>query len=526
MLPAVAGPNGHRWSPTLIEAETCRRALRSFVKAGWKYVDPAPLVWSWHHDALCDHLSWIATGDIRFLLVNMPPRTSKSLITSVFYPCWEWVSDPTLQFLTASYSLQLSTRDTVRSRRLIESPWYQERWGDRFRFAFDERTKRLYSNDRNGRRIALATESATTGEGGDRIVVDDPHNASDVESDKIRRGTLDWWDNAVSSRLNNPDTGAWVVNGQRTHEADLFGHIEKTHDMTHVVRLMLPNEFDPTRRSVTVLPLSRKVVFKDPRKTPGALLCPARISADATRRLKRVMPNSYGLQYQQNPRALTGAILPRGKWQLWQGELPEVEYIMTCWDTAFEDGEENDYSARTDWGIFKHRKITETEDGRKIVGKERRSLILLGAWRGKVQYPELKSRVIRHYRKLKPNWSLIEKKASGISLIQELRRSGVSGLRAIKYDHGGRVKIDKTARAHIASVVLTDEIVYYVDRKWANAVIDECSVFPKGTNDDWVDTCLIAWQWVRRMGEVELWEDEDADDQSVNLFKRKKSLYG
>lgn len=526
MLAAVVGPNGHRWNPTLIEAETCRRSLAKFVQGGWRFIDPAPLVWSWHHDALCEHLSYISTGDIRFLLVNMPPRTSKSLITSVFFPSWEWVMDPTLQFLTASYSLQLSTRDTVRSRRLIESPWYQERWGHMYRFAFDEKTKRMYSNDKNGRRIALATESATTGEGGDRILVDDPHNANDVESDAIRIGTTDWWDNAVSSRLNNPDTGAWVINGQRTHEADLFGHIERTHDMSQIVKLVLPNEYDPARRSVTVLPINKKVVFKDPRKMAGALLCPARISANATRRLKKVMVQSYGLQYQQDPRAVSGAILPRDKWQKWVGELPEVEYVMTVWDTAFEDKQANDYSARTDWGIFKHRKVTETPDGKRILGRERRCIILLGAWRGKVQYPELKTRVIRHYRKLKPNWMLVENKASGISLSQELLRAGVSGLRRVKYDHGGRVRIDKIARAHIASVVLTDEIVYYVERKWAEVVIDECSVFPKGAHDDYVDTCLMAWQWVRRMGEIHLWEDEDTDAQSVNLFKRKKSLYG
>jgi predicted phage terminase large subunit-like protein len=489
-------------------------------------VDPAPLVWSWHHDALCEHLTYVHTGDIRFLLVNMPPRTSKSLITSVFFPAWEWVDDPTVQYLTASYSLQLSTRDTVRSRRLIESPWYQERWGHKYQFAFDEKTKRLYSNDKNGRRIALATESATTGEGGDRIVVDDPHNASDVESEPIRLGTLDWWDNAVSSRLNNPDTGAWVINGQRTHAEDLFGHIEKTHDMKEVVKLMLPNEYEPARRSVTILPRNRKVVFKDPRKKQGELLCPARISATATQRLKKVMVASYGLQYQQDPRSGAGAILPRAKWQKWEGELPEVRYIFTVWDTAFGEKQQNDYSARTDWGVFKHRKVTETEDGRRILAPERTCLILLGAWRGQVAYTELKSRVIRHYRKLKPNWTLIENKASGISLCQELSRSGVTGLRKVNYNHGGRVKMDKIERAHIASVVLNDDLVYYVERKWAEVVIDECSAFPKGAKDDYVDTCLNAWQWVRRLGEVELWEDEDVADSSVNLYKRKKAYYG
>jgi predicted phage terminase large subunit-like protein len=483
-------------------------------------------VWSWHHDALCDHLSYIHTGDIRFLLVNMPPRTSKSLITSVFFPAWEWVDDPTIQYLTASYALQLSTRDTVRTRRLIESPWYQARWGHKFQFAFDEKTKRLYSNDKNGRRIALATGSATTGEGGDRIVVDDPHNATDVESEPIRLGTCDWWDNAASSRLNNPDTGAWVVNGQRTNAEDLFGHIEKTHDMKEVVKLVLPNEFDPDRRSVTILPANRKVAFKDPRKKEGELLCPGRISAQATKRLKKVMVASYGLQYQQDPKSGAGKILQRSKWQKWEGELPDVAYVFTVWDTAFGEKQENDYSARTDWGVFKHRRITTTEDGKRVLGPTRTCLILLGAWRGQVAYTELKSRVIRHYRKLKPNWTLIENKASGISLCQELSRSGVRGLRKVNYNHGGRVKMDKVERAHIASVVLNDDLVYYVERKWAETVIDECSAFPKGGKDDYVDTCINAWQWVRRLGEVDLWEDEDVDEQSVNLFKRKKAFYG
>lgn len=484
-------------------------------------------MWGWHHDALCDHLAYVHSGDIRFLLINMPPRTSKSLITSVFFPAWEWIDDPTLQFLTASYALQLSTRDTVRTRRLIESPWYQERWGHKYQFAFDEKTKRLYSNDKNGRRIALATESATTGEGGDRIIVDDPHNANDVESELIRKGTLDWWDNAASSRLNNPDTGAWIINGQRTHEEDLFGHIEKTHDMKEVVKLVLPNEYDPARRSVTVLPANKKAVFKDPRKTPGELLCPGRISAKATQRLKKVMVATYGLQYQQDPKAGAGKILQREKWQKWESEtLPEVEYVFTVWDTAFGEKQINDYSARTDWGIFKHRRVIETDDGRRILGPQRTCVMLLGAWRGRVPYTELKSRVIRHYRKIKPNWTLVENKASGISLCQELSKAGVTGLRKIKRGSGGRVKMDKVERAYVASVVLNDDLVYYVPRKWAEVVIDECSGFPNAAHDDYVDTCVDAWQWVRRLGEIDLWEDEDLEDQSVNLFKRKKAFYG
>lgn len=457
-------------------------------------------------------------------MVNMPPRTSKSIITSVFLPCWEWTIDPSLQYLTASYALQLSTRDCLRSRRVIESPWYQERWGHVYGFSFDERTKRIYSNNRGGKRIALATASATTGEGGDRIVIDDPHNASEAESEVIRLATHDWFDNAVSNRLNNPDTGAIIINGQRTHADDLFAHIERTFDKGTLVKLVLPNEFERKRRCITLHPRTKAVLFKDPRKIDGELLCAGRISADATKRLKRTMKQTYGLQYQQDSKTGAGGILERKKWQLWQGEPPLVDYILTAVDSAYEEGKENDFSARTDWGIFKHHPLVTLEDGTVARGRARMSIILLGAWRGKKAFPELKRRMIRHYRKIKPDYMLIEKKASGISLIQELKEAGVRGLRGVSLDHGGRTKLDKVARAHLASVVLDDDLVYYVDRDWAEVVIDECSAFPNGTNDDYVDTCLMAWVFLRRLHEVGLWEDE-APDGTIRLFKQNKVRY-
>lgn len=513
------------WDPILIDAERLRSSFRAFMKDGWRHVDPAPLVWGWHLDATCDHLTYMTLGDIRFLLINEPPRTSKSLATSVFWPVWHWLHVPSDQFLTASYALQLSIRDNLRSRRLIESPWFQERWGHEWSFAFDERLKRQFSNDKGGRRIALAVESATTGEGGDKLVCDDPHNATEVESDAIRLGTHDWWDNAMSSRLNNPDKSGWVVVGQRTGRDDLFGHIMDTHDMREVVHLVLPNEYQTKFHCVTRVPKTNKVLFSDPRKEDGDLLCPARISAEATKRLKRVMKAKYALQYQQDADAGEGAILARKNWQLWEGEEPELEYLLSSYDTAFEEKEENDYSARTDWGVFKHRQKVEREDG-TFHTAERNCIILLGAWRDKVQYHELKRLARRHQRKLKPDYTLIEKKGSGIILAQDLIRAGIKGVRRVKLDHGGRVKNDKVSRANVASSVLDDMLVYYIDRKWAKVVIDECSVFPKGAHDDYVDTVLMAWQFMRRLGQIDLWEAEEKDG-SVRLFKRaKRSTYG
>lgn len=517
------------WSPSLVAAEQTRLSLRRFIKDSWHTVEPAKFQPNWHLDCLADHLTYVTLGQIRFLLLNMPPRTSKSLVTSVVYPVWDWLQDPTVQFLTASYALQLSGRDALKSRRMIESKWFQERWGHRFSFAFDERLKRQYSNDKGGRRVAIATESATTGEGGNRLVVDDPHNATDTESETKRKGTQDWWDHAMSTRLNQPDKDAWIVNGQRTGQDDLFGHIMRTTDMRNVVHLMLPNEYEKKRACVTVLPITGKVLFRDPRTKEGQLLVPARLGADATARLKRTMKEKYKLQYQQDEKGGGGRILRREAWRKWESEeAPECDKVFTVYDTAFDKGEENDYSARTDWGIFTHRdKKVDPLTGLTGISKPRRHMILIGAWRDKIPYWALRKEARNHYGKIKHDYTLVEKKATGITLCQDLLRgrNPVSGLRKVSVNYGSRVKMDKTERGNIASVVLDDGLVWYMPRAWAEPVIDECAAFPEGNHDDWADTVVNALQFVRRMGEAG-WEEE-AEDGEVRLFKKTtKRFYG
>jgi predicted phage terminase large subunit-like protein len=205
--------------------------------------------------------------------------------------------------------------------------------------------------------------------------------------------------------------------------------------------------------------------------------------------------------------------------------------LLSVYDTAFGEKQENDYSARTTWGIFKHRETTTNpQTGAVSYGKERRHIILLGAWRDKLAYHDLKREARDHYRKVRDDYTLVEHKGTGIILARDLIRGGVRGVRKVRIDHGGRVKMDKIERAKLASTVLDDGLVYYMGgRKWAKAVIDECTNFPKGTYDDWVDTAVMAWQFLRRMGEAKLWEQEDADG-GVRLFKMsdkgKRALYG
>lgn len=235
-----------------IATERARRSLRAFVRQAWHVVEPAtPFVASWHIDAICDHLQYVrdvVTGRVvrqkpgsYNLLINMPPRMMKSLTVSVFFPAWCWIEDSWLRFIYSSYSQNLATEHSVATRLVIESPWYQERWGDRFALAGDQNLKTRFANDRRGYRIATSVEGMGTGVGGHIVVADDPHNVKQAESEAIREGVLVWWDRTMSTRFNDPKRGARIVVMQRVHERDLSGHVLAQGGYDH---LCLPMEYE------------------------------------------------------------------------------------------------------------------------------------------------------------------------------------------------------------------------------------------------------------------------------------------
>src|ERR1017187_4132434 len=195
-----------------IEAELAARSLREFVRQAWPIVEPStPFVPGWHIDAIIDHLGAVSYGHIRNLLINVPPRHMKSLLVSVLWPAWEWTRSPARRWLFSSYAATLSIRDSVKCRRLLESPWYKARWGHVFMLTGDQNAKMRFDNNRSGYRLSTSVGGAVTGEGGDRIVCDDPHNVADVTSDAIRKSAIDWWDIAMSTRVNDPKTSAMVI---------------------------------------------------------------------------------------------------------------------------------------------------------------------------------------------------------------------------------------------------------------------------------------------------------------------------
>lgn len=515
---------------TQVQAEMARNDLRVFVKQAWHQVEPKPYVSNWHIDAVCDHLAYVTIGEIRNLIVNIPPRSTKSLLAGVLWPVWDWLQDPRSQFMCASYASELAIRDAEKARRLITSGWFQERYGTEFFLDAKDNRKTRYLNNHGGHRISTSVGAKTTGDGGDKILVDDPHNAKEVYSDAKRMAVLNWWDNAMRSRLNDPTTGQKILIGQRTHDNDLFGHVIDTEGDRWVV-LCLPMEFERKRRCITyanprgaIITEEEKreldPIFIDPRKKDGELLNEQRFGPEEVETERHGMSTrDYSAQFQQDPTSGDGLILKRKYWRQWvyppgssqAGKpmpMPEMLQIISVYDTAFEKDEEADFSARTSWGLF---------EWEEKPGKSEINLILLERMNDRLSFPELKEAAIEHKEVYNPDVTLIEKKASGHSLIQELRQAGVK-VKGIPLD--GK---DKIFRAHMVEDVLRSGRVWYIPRVWAQEVINQCAKFPVGQNDDLVDTCVIAWAYVRRLGLVELPSDEE--DEEVRLFATPK-FYG
>lgn len=531
--PAAPPPKTPQQLYTEITAELWRREFRLFTAEAWPLIEPKPFIPNWHIDAICDHLTYVLMGEIRFLMINMPPRMTKSMLASVLFHAWVWTDQPSLQFLSASYAKDLAIRDALASRRLMESDWYRTRWGDKFYLLEDENQKKKYRNSAGGYRISTSTGATTTGEGGDILLYDDPHNMKDRLSDKMRNNALSWHDNAFRSRTNNPNTSRRIYIGQRSHHADVFGHVLQQEDKRWVV-LSLPMEFEPSKRCVTHLNKGRgpgRKIYEDPRRAKGELLNPARFDRETAEAEKIAMSSAdWDAQMQQDPLASGGIILKRQSWKQWQWpedhpkygkgdrDLPDFIEIIQTYDTALEDEEINDYSARITWGLFWDVPlIKDAKTGRTTRGPKRIGAIMLERMKERLTYPALRENAIQANIRWRPSLIPIEKKASGHSLIQELRKKGLP-VRGVPIPPG----LDKVSRAHEASLALEKGHVYYVPRNWAFDVIDECAQFPQGEHDDQVDAVVMGLMYMRKYMGLSF-EDDDKD---LKLFGNNKPRVG
>ena len=489
-----------------IQTLKAQRHLRDFVKQAWHVVEPAtPYRHNWHIDALSDHLEATLTGEIRNLLIMMPPRAMKSLTISVFFPAWAWIQHPELRFLYASYAQSLSTQHSMATRRVIESDWYQARWRDRFTLSDDDNLKTRFSNDHRGERISTSVGAAVTGMGGDLVIADDPHNVQQAESDAVRESVLRWWDQAMSTRLNNPATGARIVVMQRVHEQDLAGHVADDQAWTP---LNLPMEYEPT---MYVSPLG----WSDPRTETGDLLWPERMDAGFVATQKRTLGSqAYAAQYQQHPQPAEGGMFKRHWWRYWQprdANLPPVAVKMGDGSTQYVPAVERpawwERSAHS-WDMT----FKQTDAGSYVVGlagaTNGANLYLMPErFRERTDFPGSLAAVLRQ-RSSYPDFPaiLIEEKANGAAVIDTLKQS-VSGLIPVQVDGS------KEARAHAATPFVEAGNVYLphpLIAPWVEEFIAECASFPTGAHDDQVDAFTQLVRYLMSGASRELHEPQGA----------------
>ena len=449
------------------DRELAERSLAEFQRQAWHVIEGKhSYVHGWHIDAVCEHLEAVTRGEIHALLINMPPRHDKSICVSVAWPCWEWTFSPQTRWLYAAYFQGLSTRDSLKCRRLIQSPWYQRNWGHVFQLTGDQNAKVRFENDKTGCRLATSTGGVGTGEGGDRIVVDDPLSAKQAESEAHRQACIDWWDQSMSTRLNDPKTGAHVIVMQRLHENDLAGHVLEEGGYVH---LCLPAEYEPGVWVYTGWGPP------DPRQEEGDLLWPERFDRLTIDRLK-VRLGSYGTagQLQQRPTPDEGGIFKKAWFGVYDRPEAKYERIICSWDTAVSEKGTAAYSVGTVWG----QSINHFD--------------LLDVYRKQVEYPELKAAVLDLFAKWKPVAVLVEYKSSGQQIVQELRRGTRMPVIGKLVTDGG-----KEARAKLVSPLIeAGKVRLPRDAEWLAAYVREMTTFPNSTFADQVDSTTQALDYM------------------------------
>lgn len=510
--------------PKAEEAERLEESLIDFVEEAWPHIDPSPFQRSWALEALCRHLEAVTREDIDRLLANEPPRCGKSNVVSIAWVAWTWAqskrsfrSGPQVRFLCGSYNHDLSLQNSNKTRRLILSPWYQGMWGKRFILRDDQNTKTQFDNSEGGSRIATSVSGSLLGIGGDVVIVDDPENIEGAESAAERATTSNWWKEISSTRLNDPKLSAIVVIMQRLNEDDVSGQILNGDDAGVWTHFMVPMRHDVMRHCQTVLSYDENgdplETWEDPRTEEGELLWPERFGEKEVTSLENSLgPYFASGRLQQSPSPKGGGIFQTDWWQLFpkEGEkfdaegkplvkleYPQMDFIMASVDTAMTTKQENDYSALVVFGVW-----TDSTGIPKAM--------LMDAWQERLEFFPLVEKIMKTCKDRKVDLLLIEAKANGISVGQEIQRLTAGNQWAVKLDVPDG---DKVSRAYGVQHLFSNKLIYAPNRKWSDMVINTCSKFPKVTHDDLVDAVVAAMRYMRRSSLLEL---KDEINESLN----------
>jgi len=454
-----------------IDREISARSLYDFIDLAWHQVEPARKYFpNWHIKAICEHLEAVTDKEINRLIINVPPSTMKSLTCCVFFPAWLWTKHPERRTIYASYSEVLAKRDSLKCRRIIDSEWYQKRWGHLVKPIADQWTSSRFSNQEGGLRLITTIEGGITGEHADIQIVDDPvkpleiANVSIVTQNTLQKVTT-WWDGTMSSRMLDFETSARVIIMQRLHEGDLAGHAlaSEGEDYEH---LMLPMEFEPKRKCFT------SIGFEDPREEEGELLWPERMPQKAVDNIKIDLgPRGAQAQLQQNPTPEEGSLFKKSSASYYAVRPEHFTTQLQSWDCTFKETLSGSFVVGQLWGAL---------------GTD---YYLLDEIRARMSFTE----TCRAIRRMSAKWprsytKLIEAKANGDAIVDHLKRE-LNGLMLLNPE-GGKITranaiepIWEDGRIHIPNIELAPWIV-----DW----LDEITGFPNKMNDDRVDAMSQA----------------------------------
>jgi predicted phage terminase large subunit-like protein len=435
---------------------------------------------------MADAFERVANGSLKRLIINMPPRHTKSEFASYLFPAWYLGKFPHKKIIQTAHTAELATNFGRKVRNLVATPDYQALFPTKL--SSDSKAAGRWNTNKGGDYFAIGVGGAVTGKGADVLIIDDPHSEQEAMQGNpaVFDRVYEWYSSGPRQRLQ--PGGSIIIVMTRWSKRDLTGQI---------LNNSIKREGDDWEQ------------IEFPALMPsGKPLWSEFWSKKELEAIKNEIPVSkWEAQYQQNPTSEEGAIIKREMWKIWEKDEPPVcEFIIQSWDTAFEKNNRADYSACTTWGVFYK---TDSD------GFDTTHIILLDAFKDRLEFPELKKKAQELYKDWTPDALIVEKKAAGAPLIYEMRRMGIP-LQEYTPSKGS----DKIARVNAISDLFASGFVWCPNKRWAEEVMEECASFPNGEHDDLVDSTSQALLRFRQGGFIRLNSDEE--DQFV---PRKKVAY-
>jgi len=454
------------------------KELESAQKAQDNFMDFVKQVWpefigGRHHKIISEKFEKLARGEIKRLIINMPPRHTKSEFGSYLLPAWLIGRRPNLKIMQTTHTAELAYRFGRKVRNLMDGPEYRKIF-PKTNLREDDKAAGRWGTEEGGEYFAAGVGGAVTGRGADLLIIDDPHSEQDALSPSALEHAYEWYTSGPRQRLQ--PGGAIVMIMTRWAENDLTGKVLK-------------------QQSKDILADKWEVVEFPALMPSGDPLWPEFWKKEDLLAVKGSLSvGKWEAQWQQNPTSETSAILKREWWQTWEkDDLPRLHYIMQSYDTAFSKQTTADYSAITTWGVFYPREDSPP------------NVILLDAQKGRWDFPDLRRTALEEYQYWQPDCVIVEAKASGMPLTQELRSMGIP---VVNYSPSRGN--DKFVRVNSIAPMFESGMVWAPDKKFAEEVIEECAAFPAGEHDDYVDTVTQALRRFREGGFIrhpEDWED-------------------